>query len=110
MLLKRNIFEASQNEVKNGLRSQRGKDDSQNKIDAAGALTATVRDYSASVLTTLEKKYLDYIKVLDKLSNIKKKGNRKNENKKDQDSESSNKDSVPQNEEENPPPPNPDEE
>lgn len=62
------IMEASPNEVKVDNKKQTGTDGSNDKIQISSVLTTVVRDYSGSILTVIEKKYLDYVKVLDKLA------------------------------------------
>lgn len=60
--------EASENTVtQNGSAVGQSKDD-KSKTNASTLITGVARDYSAAVLTVIEKKYLDYIKVLNKLS------------------------------------------
>ena len=39
-----------------------------NKVNKSSVITSIVRDYTGSVSTVLEKKYLDYIKVLNSLA------------------------------------------
>ena len=42
--------------------------ESKDKISASSMITSVTREYTGAVLTVLEKKYLDYIKVLSKLA------------------------------------------
>lgn len=62
------LFEANQNEVKqNGVTVSTDKD-SKEKINTSSVITSIVREYCGAVLTVVEKKYLDYVKVLNKLA------------------------------------------
>jgi hypothetical protein len=62
------LFEANQNEVKVDKAPVSGSDGSKESINASSVITTIVRDYTGAILTVVEKKYLDYIKVLDKLA------------------------------------------
>lgn len=59
-------------EAEAGTASQNNKvlntsSDNNDKINTSNIVTSITRDYAAAVLTLMEKKYLDYIAVLDKL-------------------------------------------
>lgn len=62
------MLEADQNEVKVGKTQSSGSEESKEKLNASTMLTSITREYVGSILTVVEKKYLDYIKVLDKLA------------------------------------------
>ena len=62
------MFEANQNEVVQDGSSKSVNSDDKEKFRSSTVITSVIRDYTAAVLTVLEKKYLDYIKVLNKLA------------------------------------------
>ena len=67
--------EASEDpKVKVGRTNATSTDDEQDKLKASNVITATSRDYVTSILTVVEKKYLDYIRVLSQLAPKRKKG------------------------------------
>ncbi len=51
------------------------------KISASSMITSVTREYTGAILTVLEKKYLDYIKVLSKLAPKKENAPKQEENK-----------------------------
>ena len=61
------LYEANGDVKQDGKKavSSEGTDD---KINTSSVITGVVRDYSGAILTVIEKKYLDYLKVLDKLA------------------------------------------
>lgn len=63
------LFEKDQNgDVKEGNTKVAGSEGSEDKLKASSVITTIVRDYSGAILTVMEKKYLDYIRVLDKIA------------------------------------------
>ena len=62
------MLEANQNDVKVNGASSTNSQDTKDKVRTSNVITSVVRDYSGAILTVIEKKYLDYIKVLDKLA------------------------------------------
>ena len=44
------------------------KEATNEKLTASSTITTVVREYTAQVMTIMEKKYLDYIKILDGLA------------------------------------------
>ena len=61
------LYEANGDVKQDGKKAvpSEGTDD---KINTSSVITGVVRDYSGAILTVIEKKYLDYLKVLDKLA------------------------------------------
>ena len=62
------LFEAeTQNVQQNGTNTGNDKD-TKDKITSSSVITTVAREYMGAILTIIEKKYLDYIKVLSKLA------------------------------------------
>lgn len=63
------LFEAPQTQsvTQNGTQTGNTKDN-KNKLSSSNMITSVVREYSGAIFTVIEKKYLDFIKVLAKLA------------------------------------------
>jgi len=62
------LFEAETQNVQQGKTNVGNDKDNKDKLSASSVITSVVRDYDGAILTVIEKKYLDYIKVLSKLA------------------------------------------
>ena len=62
------LFEADQTQVANNGSKVNTSNSDNEKLSSSSVITSIVREYSGSILTVIEKKYLDYIKVLNKLA------------------------------------------
>ena len=71
------IMEANQNEVVQNNKAVGNSKEDSSKINSSSMITQCVRDYCGSVMTIMEKKYLDYVKVLNKLKPVNNTSNNK---------------------------------
>lgn len=67
------MFEADQQQTTQNTNTSTTNDNDQ-KINTSSVITGIVREYSGLILTVFEKKYLDYIKVLNTLAPAESKG------------------------------------